>query len=131
MKKFLFLLVAFAVASTLSVGLASNENRKEVAKEVVSINVDNHIDICIETMELDLFILNCDEMASKEFKFANGQEVKDEVTGFQGVITGTCFYLTGGNQYLVTAKSKKGNRPIEIWHDEGRIVPVDSIDKIE
>jgi len=60
-------------------------------------------------------------MIIKEFKFENGQPVKEKVTGFKGTITGTCFYLTGCTQHLVTAKSKEGKEPIAIWYDEGRL----------
>lgn len=61
-------------------------------------------------------------MITKEFKFENGDEVIEKITGFKGVITGTCFYLTGCNQYLITAKAKDGSKePIAIWYDEGRI----------
>jgi hypothetical protein len=60
-------------------------------------------------------------MITKEFKFKNGDEVAEKITGFKGVITGTCFYLTGCNQYLITAKTKEGKEPIALWYDEGRI----------
>ena len=60
-------------------------------------------------------------MITKEFKFKNGDEVTEKITGFKGVITGTCFYLTGCNQYLITAKAKEGKEPIALWYDEGRI----------
>lgn len=58
---------------------------------------------------------------TKEFKFENGDEVSEKVTGFKGIITGTCFYLTGCNQYLVTAKSDQGKEPVALWYDEGRL----------
>ena len=60
-------------------------------------------------------------MITKEFEFSNGDEVTEKITGFKGVITGTCFYLTGCNQYLITAKAKDGKEPIALWYDEGRI----------
>lgn len=61
-------------------------------------------------------------MITKEFKFKNGDEVVEKITGFKGVITGTCFYLTGCNQYLITARAEKeGKEPIALWYDEGRI----------
>ncbi len=59
---------------------------------------------------------------TKNFKFSNGDEVKEKITGFQGTITGTCFYLTGCNQYLITAKQVDDSKePIALWYDEGRI----------
>lgn len=60
-------------------------------------------------------------MTSKEFEFTNGDRVKEKITGFTGVITGTCFYLTGCNQYLITAESKDNKNPVALWYDEGRI----------
>jgi hypothetical protein len=61
----------------------------------------------------------------KEFEFENGQEVVEKVTGFQGTITGTCYYLTGCNQYLVTAKAKDMTKePVAMWYDEGRLTLV-------
>ncbi|MCT3671981.1 hypothetical protein HZQ94_02100 [Elizabethkingia anophelis] len=61
-------------------------------------------------------------MYSRNFKFVNGQEVKEKISGFTGVITGTCFYLTGCNQYLVTAKPKdEFSEPVSLWYDEGRL----------
>ncbi len=60
-------------------------------------------------------------MITKEFKFANGDEVFEKVSGFRGTITGTCFYLTGCNQYLITGRSKEGKEPTSLWYDEGRL----------
>ena len=58
----------------------------------------------------------------KTFKFSNGDKVKEKITGFEGVITGTCFYITGCDQYLVVPKSKKPNVKSEgAWYDEGRL----------
>lgn len=62
----------------------------------------------------------------KKFKFKNGDKVTEKVTGFTGVITGTCFYLTGCNQYLITAESKENKEPIAIWYDEGRLEFLDN-----
>lgn len=61
-------------------------------------------------------------MITKKFKFKNGDEVVEKITGFKGTITGTCFYLTGCNQYLVTAKCERQDKePIALWYDEGRL----------
>lgn len=61
-------------------------------------------------------------MITKNFKFTNGDSVREKITGFSGIITGTCFYLTGCNQYLITAKPKdEFSEPIALWYDEGRI----------
>lgn len=58
----------------------------------------------------------------RNFKFENGDEVEEIVTGFQGVITGTCFYLTGCNNYLVVPKTRESDKkPDGSWIDEGRL----------
>jgi hypothetical protein len=61
-------------------------------------------------------------MAKKEFKFENGVEVTEKVTGFTGIITGTAFYLTGCAQHLVTAKTKdEFSEAVSNWYDDGRL----------
>ena len=61
-------------------------------------------------------------MTTRTFKFSNGDLVKEKITGFKGVVTGTCFYLTGCNQYLVTAKPKdEFSEAVGLWYDEGRL----------
>lgn len=62
-------------------------------------------------------------MITKEFKLQNGDSVEETVTGFKGIITGTCFYLTGCTQYLVTAKAKDGvSEATAVWYDEARLI---------
>lgn len=59
---------------------------------------------------------------TKTFKFENGDQVYETVTGFSGVITGTAFYLTGCTQHLITQQFvPEGKEPIALWYDEGRI----------
>lgn len=66
-------------------------------------------------------------MTTKTFQFSNGDEVIETITGFKGTITGTCFYLTGCNQYLITAKmNSEGKEPTALWYDEGRLKLVKS-----
>ena len=61
-------------------------------------------------------------MITKQFKFSNGDEVAEKITGFKGTITGTAFYLTGCNTYLITAKAESESKePTALWYDEGRI----------
>lgn len=61
-------------------------------------------------------------MIKKEFKFRNGDLVKEKVTGFKGTITGSVYYLTGCSQYLVTAKQKdEFSEASSVWYDEGRL----------
>jgi hypothetical protein len=61
-------------------------------------------------------------MVTKTFKFSNGDEVREKVSGFRGIITGSVYYLTGCSQYLVTAKPKdEFSEPVGLWYDEGRL----------
>ena len=57
------------------------------------------------------------------FKFECGDKVKDVVTGLQGVIMARIEYLTGCNQYAVTAQklTKEGKRPDWEYIDENRL----------
>jgi hypothetical protein len=58
----------------------------------------------------------------KEFLFKNGDKVREKVTGFEGTITGTAFYLTGCTSHLITGKQfDPSKEPIALWYDEGRI----------
>tara|TARA_R110002049_G_scaffold199037_2_gene369118 strand:+ start:113 stop:364 length:252 start_codon:yes stop_codon:yes gene_type:complete len=55
-------------------------------------------------------------------KFNLGNEVKDKITGFQGIATGHAEYLTGCDQYVVQPKCEKnGTYPDANWFDEGRL----------
>lgn len=66
-------------------------------------------------------------MSQRKFMFTPGDRVKEKITGFEGVITGCAFYLTGCNQYLITAKIKDDfSEPIALWYDEGRIELISS-----
>ena len=68
-------------------------------------------------------------MTTKEFVFSNGDKVVETITGFTGTITGTCFYITGCSQYLVTAKSKnKHSAAKALWYDESRLVLLDGVE---
>lgn len=54
------------------------------------------------------------------FKF--GQEVKDKITGFKGIVTGKCNYITGCEQYLVQPKGKESDKkPDAVWFDVDRL----------
>lgn len=56
----------------------------------------------------------------KEFKM--GDEVKDKITGFQGIITGHAKYFTGCDQFIIQPKcDKPGTYPEANWFDEGRV----------
>ena len=58
------------------------------------------------------------------FKFKDGQEVMDYVTGNKGIITSCRSNLGGDNQYLVQPKAKDTTgRPLfGDWVHEGRLV---------
>ena len=57
------------------------------------------------------------------FKLELGIEVEDYVTGFRGIVTARCEYLTGCRQYAVQPKSKKKNSVDKgQWFDEDRLV---------
>lgn len=53
-----------------------------------------------------------------------GIKVKDKVTGFTGIVTAYCKYMTGCNQALVQAEieeNKPGVYPESAWIDEQRL----------
>ena len=55
-------------------------------------------------------------------KIKLGKTVSDKITGFKGVVTGKCSYLTGCDQYLVQPSSKEDNQKIEpVWFDVNRL----------
>ncbi len=57
--------------------------------------------------------------------FQFGQEVKDKITGFRGVITGQCSYITGCQQYLIQPKGRKTDvKPDALWFDVDRLALV-------
>ncbi len=54
-----------------------------------------------------------------------GMTVKDKITGFQGLVTGLCQYISGCNQVLIVPKLDKQGQPAEShWFDEQRCVRV-------
>ena len=51
-----------------------------------------------------------------------GKKGKDRITGFEGIITGKCYYLYGCAQYSLNPKVDKDGNTKEInWFDIGRI----------
>lgn len=51
-----------------------------------------------------------------------GQEVRDVISGFKGIITGKCDYISGCEQYLVQPKGKTSDKkPESIWFDVDRL----------
>lgn len=55
-----------------------------------------------------------------DFKYSNGEEVKDIVSGFTGIIDCCSLWLNGCRRYSVQPKMKKGDttRPESLWIDE-------------
>lgn len=55
-----------------------------------------------------------------DFKFNNGEEVEDLVSGFKGIIDCVSLWLNGCRRYSVQPKMKKGDsvKPDSIWIDE-------------
>jgi hypothetical protein len=59
----------------------------------------------------------------KQFRFAIGSILKDEVTGFEGVVMGRTEYITGCLQYALCPRkmTKDGKLPEWHWFDEDRL----------
>ena len=56
-----------------------------------------------------------------KFKFNNGEEVKDLVSGFTGIIDCCAIWLNGCVRYSIQPKVKEGEthkKPDSIWMDE-------------
>lgn len=52
-----------------------------------------------------------------------GHTGRDIITGFQGVITGACSYISGCDQVLLAPKCDDGGKAQEaLWFDTSRIV---------
>ncbi len=57
-----------------------------------------------------------------QFKYENGQQAKDRITGFKGTITSRCDYMTGCVQYLLSPKIGKDGAAVDsVWFDEDRL----------
>jgi len=56
-----------------------------------------------------------------------GKKAKDQITGFEGIITGKSVWMYGCNQYCLTPPvDKDGKLPDGKWFDEGRLVVISS-----
>jgi len=55
-----------------------------------------------------------------DFKFENGNEVRDIVSGFTGIIDCSSLWLNGCRRYSIQPKMKEGdsNKPESLWMDE-------------
>ena len=59
-------------------------------------------------------------MITVEFKFENGQKVRDRVSGLTGIIDSSCLCLNGCKKYTVQPPVKEGEstKPDSWWMDE-------------
>lgn len=56
-----------------------------------------------------------------------GDKAKDVITGFVGIATGHCVYISGCNQWsLQPAVDDKGAIPTGTWFDEQRLVVIEA-----
>ncbi len=54
-----------------------------------------------------------------------GVEVEDKITGFKGIVTGFCTYISGCNQVLVQPRLDKDEKFVEgRWLDEQRLTVI-------
>ena len=56
------------------------------------------------------------------FKIELGRKVRDSITGFSGIVTGRCDYISGCRQYLVTPKAERNKLAESFWFDEDRLL---------
>ncbi len=57
-----------------------------------------------------------------EFKFDNGQVLKDKVSGFQGVVVAKTHYYTGCRHYGLCSQELHDGKPVDWeWFDESRL----------
>ncbi len=57
-----------------------------------------------------------------EFKFDNGQVLKDRVSGFQGVVIARTEYATGCRHYGMCSQELHDGKPVDWeWFDESRL----------
>jgi hypothetical protein len=63
-------------------------------------------------------------------KFNLGEEAKDKITGFKGILTGYMKCLTGCDQYCIQPKCEgvlADKLPEANWIDEGRVELIEGI----
>lgn len=59
-------------------------------------------------------------------KIALGDRARDIITGFEGIVTGHCTYITGCDQVLLAPPSKDGDFKESHWFDADRCSVVQS-----
>lgn len=56
------------------------------------------------------------------FKLELGLRAKDKITGFEGVLTSRCEFLTGCNRYCIQPTELRDGKPIDsLYFDEAQI----------
>ena len=64
-------------------------------------------------------------------RFELGEVVKDNVTGFEGVVLARTEYFTGCNHYGLSSQTLKDGKPLEWeWLDETRLVKVEGVERV-
>ena len=58
------------------------------------------------------------------FYIGLGDQVRDRVTGFSGIVTGRVEYTTGCRQYLVQPRCKDSDWVEAHWLDEDRLMVI-------
>lgn len=51
-----------------------------------------------------------------------GEKVKDQISGFTGIVTGKAEYITGCVQYLIQPQSEENDYKEAQWIDEHRLI---------
>lgn len=58
-------------------------------------------------------------------KIKLGKEYEDKITGFKGIATGICEYISGCNQVLLSPRvDSSGNKVEGHWIDEQRLISI-------
>jgi hypothetical protein len=60
-----------------------------------------------------------------------GYTWRDKITGFQGIATGYCTYITGCNQVCLNPGTRDGKLLDCPWIDEDRLERVDDVARVE
>jgi hypothetical protein len=64
-------------------------------------------------------------MSTAEFKYSNGDEVKDSITGFKGIVVAQTKWLNGCVRYLIQPQNLKDGKTVEAESvDEGQLIMV-------
>ena len=55
------------------------------------------------------------------FEFEMGDLVKDEISGFSGIVVTRIEYLNGCKRYSILARKLEAGKPVEEWIDEAQL----------